>query len=132
MKFLIVLVACVALVVADQLPLTAEQRAKLREGGKECIEKEGITKEQAQALRGGNFDNVDGKVKCFASCFLEKANLVVDGQINTDEIQTKLSPLVGADRVKEIQAKCDSIKGTDNCDTAFQLYQCYYKNNAEL
>ncbi|XP_034477139.1 general odorant-binding protein 56d-like [Drosophila innubila] len=132
MKFLIVLIACVALVAADHLQLTDEQKAAVRENAKACVEQEGITKEQAQALRDGNFDNVDGKVKCFASCFLEKTGLVVDGQIKPDVIQAKLGPLVGADKVKEVQAKCDSIKGSDKCDTAFQLYQCYHKSNAQL
>ncbi|KAH8355054.1 hypothetical protein KR093_004547 [Drosophila rubida] len=132
MKFLIVLVACVALVAAEELKLSDEQKAKARENAAACIAQEGITKEQAQALRGGSFDGVDAKVKCFANCFLEKSGLLVDGQIKPEVVLEKLGPVAGVDKVKAIQAKCDSVKGADKCDTAFQLYQCYHKNNAQL
>ncbi|KAH8298450.1 hypothetical protein KR044_003477 [Drosophila immigrans] len=132
MKFLIVLVACVALAAADEIKLSEEQKAKAREHGAACIEQEGITKEQAHSLRDGSFDGADAKVKCFANCFLEKTGFLVDGQIKPDVVLEKLSPIAGADKVKAIQAKCDSLKGTDKCDTAFQLYQCYHKNQAKI
>ncbi|EDW60309.1 general odorant-binding protein 56d [Drosophila virilis] len=132
MKFLIVLVACVALTVAHELQLTDEQKAKAKANGAACAEQEGITKEQAHALRQGNFDNADAKVKCFANCFLEKTGFMADGQIKSDVVLEKLGPIVGVDKVKAAQEKCDSLKGADKCDTAFQVYQCYYKNHAEI
>ncbi|XP_062133034.1 general odorant-binding protein 56d [Drosophila sulfurigaster albostrigata] len=132
MKFLIVLVACVALVAADEIKLTDEQKAKAKEHGAACIAQEGITKEQAHSLRDGTFDGADNKVKCFANCFLEKTGFLVDGQIQPNVVLEKLGPIAGDDKVKAIQANCDSLKGTDKCDTAYQLYQCYHKNHAQI
>lgn len=113
----------------QDVQLTDEQKAKAHASALACIEQEGITKEQGLTLRDGKFDNVDGKVKCFANCFLEKAGFIADGQVKPDVVEQKLTPIFGAENVKAAQAKCDSIKGTDNCDTAFQLYKCYHENN---
>ncbi|XP_017145883.1 general odorant-binding protein 56d [Drosophila miranda] len=131
MKLLIVLSALVALAVAD-LQLSDEQKATAHANGALCVQQEGITKEQALALRAGNFEDIDPKVKCFANCFLEKAGFLADGQIKPDVVLAKLGPLAGEDTVKAVQAKCDSLKGSDNCDTAFQLYQCYHKHHSQI
>ncbi|XP_017868425.1 PREDICTED: general odorant-binding protein 56d-like isoform X1 [Drosophila arizonae] len=132
MKYLIVLVACVALVAADELQLSDEQKARAKANAGACIEQEGVTKEQAMALREGKFENVDEKVKCFANCFLEKSGFLADGQIKSDVVLEKLGPIVGVDKVKAAQEKCDSLKGSDKCDTGFQLYQCYYKQHTQI
>ncbi|ALC42762.1 Obp56d [Drosophila busckii] len=128
MKFLIVLIACVAFVAAQEL--TDEQKAKARASAEACMAQEGVSAEQVKDLRAGKFDNVDNKAKCFAHCFLEKSEVIADGQIKPDIVTKKLAPIFGADVVKEAQAKCDALKGADKCDTAFQIYQCYYKNKA--
>ncbi|EDV98270.1 general odorant-binding protein 56d [Drosophila grimshawi] len=132
MKFLIVLVACVALVAAEKLMLTEEQKQQAKVFAVACGEQEGISKEQAIALRDGKFENVDEKVKCFANCFLEKAGFIVNGQIKPDVVLTKLTILDGLEKVKAVQAKCDSLKGENNCDTAFKLYECYHQNHADI
>ncbi|EDW74828.1 Odorant-binding protein 56d [Drosophila willistoni] len=132
MKFLIVFLALVAFAAAAELPLTDEQKAQAHANGALCVQQEGITKEQAMALRAGNFEDKDPKVKCFANCFLEKTGFIADGQVKPDVVLAKLGPLAGADKVKAVQAKCDSLKGADKCDTAYQLYECYYKNSAHI
>ncbi|KAH8253295.1 hypothetical protein KR032_004613 [Drosophila birchii] len=131
MKFLIVLSAILAVAVAD-LKLSDEQKALAQANGAQCAQQEGITKDQALALRAGNFENPDEKVKCFANCFLEKTGFLVDGQVQPAVVLTKLGPIAGEDNVKAVQAKCDSLKGADKCDTAFQLYKCYYENRAHI
>ncbi|XP_017864742.1 PREDICTED: general odorant-binding protein 56d-like [Drosophila arizonae] len=91
---------------------------------------EGNTKEQAIALRNGNFEDADDKVKCYANCFLERAGFIVEGQINGDAVLQKLAPAAGADQVKAALATCASIKGANKCDTGFQIYRCFYRNRA--
>ncbi|XP_068144951.1 general odorant-binding protein 56d-like [Drosophila tropicalis] len=132
MKYLIAVVAFVALASANVLQLTDEQKLAAIQRAKECGQQEGVTREQALALRAGNFEDTDPKVKCFANCFLEKSGFVVDGNIKPDVVLAKLGPIAGQDKIKEIQGKCDSIKGTDKCDTSYQLYKCYSNNRAQL
>lgn len=112
--------------------LAKEQKANLPDYALVCINQEGITEEgiteeQGLDLLEGKFDNVTGKVKCFAKCLLEKEGFFVNGQVKPDVVEQKLVPF-GEDKVKSVQAKCDSLKGSDDCDTAFQLYKCYYES----
>lgn len=81
-------------------------------------------------MRQGQFDNADQNLKCFTNCFLEKSGFLVDGKVQESAISSKLGPIVGDSKIAGIMQQCNSIKGTDNCDTAFKLYQCYYKQNA--
>ncbi|XP_017123108.1 general odorant-binding protein 56d [Drosophila elegans] len=131
MKFLIVLTAVLAFTAAE-LQLSDEQRAVAQANGALCIQQEGITKEQATALKAGDFSDTDPKVKCFANCFLEKTGFLIDGQVQPAVVLAKLGPLGGEDTVKAVQAKCDGIKGSDKCDTAYQLFQCYHNNRAQI
>ncbi|XP_022230278.2 general odorant-binding protein 56d [Drosophila obscura] len=130
MKVFIVLAAFAALAAAVEL--TDTQKAEVKERAKACAEQEGVTKEQALALRAGNFEDADPKVKCFANCFLEKTGFVVDGQIKQDVVLTKLGPIAGDDKVKAVQAKCDSLKGANKCETSYELYKCYHQNRAQI
>ncbi|EDW74830.1 Odorant-binding protein 56e [Drosophila willistoni] len=132
MKYLIVVVAFVALASANVLKVTDEQKLAAIQRAKECGQQEGISREQALALRAGNFEDTDPKVKCFANCFLEKSGFVVDGNIKPDVVLAKLGPIAGEDKIKEIQGKCDSLKGADKCDTSYQLYKCYSNNRAQI
>ncbi|TDG41399.1 hypothetical protein AWZ03_012171 [Drosophila navojoa] len=118
------------LTVVVAADLTAEQKSTIRANAMQCTQQEGNTKEQAIALRNGNFDDADDKVKCYANCFLERAGFIVEGQINGDAVLQKLAPAAGADQVKAALATCASIKGANKCDTGFQIYRCFYKNRA--
>eukprot|EP00099_Drosophila_melanogaster_P012298 NP_001286619.1 Odorant-binding protein 56d, isoform B [Drosophila melanogaster] len=131
MKFLIVLSVILAISAAE-LQLSDEQKAVAHANGALCAQQEGITKDQAIALRNGNFDDSDPKVKCFANCFLEKIGFLINGEVQPDVVLAKLGPLAGEDAVKAVQAKCDATKGADKCDTAYQLFECYYKNRAHI
>ncbi|XP_017123143.1 general odorant-binding protein 56d [Drosophila elegans] len=125
MKVFLVFAAVAALAYAAAVGLTNEKIVEIRQKAKACIEQEGITKEQANALKAGDFTDTDPKVKCFANCFLEKSGFVINGQVQPAVVLAKLGLLVGKDLVKDVQAKCDSVMGADKCDTSFQLYKCY-------
>ncbi|XP_030387808.1 general odorant-binding protein 56d-like [Scaptodrosophila lebanonensis] len=129
---LIIAVLFVALASAHDLKLSEEQKQKAHEHAAECVKQEGITKEQAMALRKGDFTDTDPKVKCFANCFLTKAGFIQDGEVKPDVVLAKLGPIEGEATVKEVQASCDSLKGENACDTAYQLFQCYYKHKSQL
>ncbi|XP_023164062.1 general odorant-binding protein 56d-like [Drosophila hydei] len=128
MKLLIVLLGYLTLSLAADL--TDEQKSTIRANAMLCTQQEGNTKEQAFALRNGNFEDADDKVKCYANCFLEKAGFIVDGQINGEAVLQKLAPAAGVDQVKAALATCDSVRGANKCETGFQIYQCFYKNRA--
>ncbi|XP_037952901.1 general odorant-binding protein 56d-like [Teleopsis dalmanni] len=135
MKFLAVLIVVASVAVtfaAVSVSLNADQNAKLQAAAAECIEKEKITMDEVLKLNQGKFDSAAENLKCFANCFLDKLGFFVNGAVKEDVLSSKLSPIFGADSVKDIMKKCNNIKGANNCDTAFKLFECYYKNNAAL
>lgn len=92
-----------------------------------CIKQEGITKEEASDLSQGLFDNVTDKVKCFAKCFLKGLGFLANGKVQPDVLKEILGDMTKSDFVKAVQAKCDSIEGSDECDTGFQVLKCYHE-----
>lgn len=107
--------------------LTNDQKEQVIGNITACAKEKGITSEQAQQIKDGKLGNIDGKMKCFINCFLEKTGLIANGKVNSAFVTIELSTAYGND-LKNAQAKCDSLRGSDNCDTAFQLLKCYYAN----
>lgn len=114
----------------SQIP--EEQRQRILEYATVCAAQNSIDKMAIQALRNGQFDNANQNAKCFTNCFLEKAGLIVNGQTQDAVILEKLGRIFGIDKVKTAVSNCNSLKYADNCETAFELYKCYYKTNAVL
>ncbi|XP_061388513.1 general odorant-binding protein 56d-like [Musca vetustissima] len=129
---LVVLVICT--IVNGQIPINLSEQQKINalQYSAECFEKEHSTTEAATALIKGQFDGLDKNAQCFANCFLQKAGFISNGVPQPEVLSQKLGPNVGQDKLDAIMAKCNSLKGSDNCETAFVLYQCYYKEHATL
>nr|QOE77715.1 odorant binding protein 56d-3 [Bactrocera dorsalis] len=122
-----VLLAFVAVAAAQEgvNKLTEEQKQKARALGTECLKETGASEEAIRALIKGDDSQVDGKVKCFSKCMQEKLGFVENGKVNEEKVQNFLGKLIGEENAKATQAKCNDLKGTDECDTAFQIRQCY-------
>lgn len=112
--------------------MTDEQKQKVHALGAECIKETGAAEEAVRAAGKGDYSQVDGKVKCFAKCLQGKLGYVEDGKLNEAAIQASLGKIVGDEQIKAIQAKCNGVKGADDCDTAFELHKCYLAENANI
>nr|XP_014102039.1 general odorant-binding protein 56d [Bactrocera oleae] len=136
MKFfaVVVVLAFVAVAAAQEagLKLTEEQKQKVHTLGAECLKETGAAEEAVRAVVKGDNSQVDDKVKCFAKCMLGKLGYVENGKVNEEVVQNSLGKLIGDEKVKAIQAKCNGLKGTDDCDTAFQLRQCYVAEHGAI
>lgn len=111
--------------------LTEAQKLKVKVDVGICAKDSKIPKDQVELIRDGKFDNINNNSKCFIKCVLEKTGLVANDHVNSDFVNSKLSPAFGVD-LTHAEAKCDSLKGSDSCDTAFQIYKCYYENKVTL
>ncbi|XP_034477136.1 general odorant-binding protein 56d-like [Drosophila innubila] len=131
MKFLFVLVTYLAFAGAvDDLHLdryiSKERSDKLKGFLNECHTTHNITKQQLIIIVNGNFEDADTTLKCFVSCYYEKLALL-DDQKQPDLMLDGKNPVFDAELVKSSQNNCSSITGSDNCDTALKVYECYYK-----
>ncbi|XP_017486527.1 PREDICTED: general odorant-binding protein 56d-like [Rhagoletis zephyria] len=123
-----IVLAFVAVAVAQNAPrLSLDQMLKVSALTSECAKETGTSMESVLPLRQGDFSQVDDKVKCFSKCFQERLGFLVNGVVNEEAVQKSLGPLAGEEKVKAIQAKCNGVKGADDCDTAFEWYKCYYE-----
>ncbi|XP_017486528.1 PREDICTED: general odorant-binding protein 56d-like [Rhagoletis zephyria] len=128
----IVLTFVAVAVGQDGLKLSAEQKEKVHLLVGECAKETGVSKEAILALRQGDFSQVDDKVKCFSKCYQERLGYLVNGVVNEEAVQKSLGPLAGEEQIKAVQAKCNGVKGANDCETAFELYKCYYGEKATV
>ncbi|GJQ77249.1 hypothetical protein Trydic_g20675 [Trypoxylus dichotomus] len=63
--------------------------------------------------------NVTDDQKCLASCAAKKANFVQNGKINE-----KFSLDIGGSTTSIDFEQCQTITGTNECDTNYKLVQC--------
>lgn len=94
-----------------------------------CAEQNLIDNSAVAALQDGQFSRADEKVKCFTNCFLEKSGLLVNGRVQKETVLNKLGAAFGADKVTAALTQCSSLKGGDNCETAFKIYKCFFQTN---
>ncbi|XP_011197302.2 general odorant-binding protein 56d isoform X3 [Bactrocera dorsalis] len=120
-----VLIVFVTVAVAQEGMLTPEQIQKVHTLSNECLKETGASEDAIRALIKGDDSQVDGKVKCYAQCMLVKLGYVENGKVNEEKVQNILGKLIGEEKAKATQAKCNGLKGTDECDTAYQIRQCY-------
>ncbi|XP_061388512.1 general odorant-binding protein 56d-like [Musca vetustissima] len=109
-----------------------DQKARTAQIAAECIAQEKITPEQAIEFSKGEFTKADKNVKCYANCFLTKAGVVVDGVVQTSVVMEKMGPTVGEEKLKATMEKCSKLKGSDHCETAFMMFECYHKEHADI
>lgn len=94
----------------------------------ECKATGNVTLEELDKLKSGNLgEDASKDLKCFSNCVLEKAKFIVDGKAQLENIQKVLSAHHGAEFADKLVAKCGAVSGSDPCDVAFKLSNCYYK-----
>lgn len=67
------------------------------------------------------------KLGCSTQCVMEKQGVWKDGGLDTAALEEKMSEFKMLDKipnVKEIIQECAAKKGTDDCDTAFEIMHC--------
>ncbi|XP_058983545.1 general odorant-binding protein 56d-like [Musca domestica] len=114
------------------LKIPDDQKARAAGIASDCIAQEKITTEQAVEFSKGEFSKANKNVKCYANCFLTKAGVLVDGVLQTSVVMEKMAPSVGEAKLKAIMEKCGKVKGSDQCETAFMMFECYHKEHADI
>ncbi|KAL5286506.1 Obp56h.2 family protein [Megaselia abdita] len=99
----------------------------------ECMKSNGLEKEDGKEIfkklqAGEELDaEVQKKVGCTAKCAMEKKGIWKDGGIDSEALEAKMSEFKMLDTIpnaKENIKECAAVKGTDDCDTVFQIMKC--------
>ncbi|XP_049294666.1 general odorant-binding protein 56d-like [Anopheles funestus] len=125
---LLAVLACITTVVQGAR-MEAEQIRRIHQTARECVKETGILPKNAFRVLSGDFTVDTLKAKCFVKCFLDKAGFIdEDGVIQQDVIREKLAVGVETGKVNDLIKKC-TVEGTDECDTAYQMYKCFFSNH---
>jgi hypothetical protein len=56
------------------------------------------------------------------------------GELNQEEIMKKVSVVESKEKIQLIYNLCKEVKGANDCETAYKLYECYvtYKNRNKI
>ncbi|XP_055622565.1 uncharacterized protein LOC129766124 [Toxorhynchites rutilus septentrionalis] len=128
MKFVILF--CVVLVHSEAFTLHQRQQGDVY--ALQCLAETGVNPASVALLKIGDFSLDDQRSKCFVRCFFEKEGFIDgEGKLQTDNIVEALSADFEREKVEAVILKC-AVDGKDACETAFQAYECFYKNRETL
>ncbi|XP_070502493.1 general odorant-binding protein 56a-like [Chironomus tepperi] len=104
-----------------------EKIKKIHEYSKQCVEETGTTEEVSKKLVNGDFSVRDEKAQCYVKCFFQKVGIMNEaGEPQSDVILEKLKKKkVDTEDVEGLVKDCVSRKGENDCETAFNIYECY-------
>ncbi|XP_055624209.1 general odorant-binding protein 56d-like [Toxorhynchites rutilus septentrionalis] len=112
--------------------LTIDQQKKAEAYAAECVKSTGVAPVTPAKLKKGEFAGADEKTKCFTKCVLEKAGFMNDkGDVQEKTVVDKLSVDHDKSKVEATLKKCNH-KGSNACDTAFKMTECFYNTKYGL
>ncbi|XP_070502414.1 general odorant-binding protein 56d-like [Chironomus tepperi] len=112
-----------------------------------CMIENRISPLTVRKLKNGDLSVNDKKSQCFIKCLLEKVGLIEDGEFLTGNSSKIIELSNGNEKILRIHEICKffflvlssmrrvieickDIKGIDDCETAFLLFECYMDNKS--
>ncbi|XP_050323076.1 general odorant-binding protein 56d-like [Bactrocera neohumeralis] len=132
MKSYILLATLISLSAVATHELKSNKSTQAHQYYEICLKESGASAAQLDALKKGDFNAIDDKAKCFLKCVQNKKGILENGMPNEAAIHKVMTPTVGNSAPKNTLAKCNGLKGANECDTAFQIYKCYLQEQAVL
>lgn len=109
--------------------MTDEQKAKLMEHSKECVSSTGVNEELIVKAKKGEFSD-DPKLQDYVFCMLKKIGVVNDqGEPQLDVIKQKMHDDINPEETAKVIEACKEKKGGSPAETAYMVFQCYYKSS---
>ncbi|CAD7012644.1 unnamed protein product [Ceratitis capitata] len=128
---LITFLVLFALAAANELK--SHKPARNHKIYEDCMKESGASVAQLEALKKGDFNSIDNKAKCFLKCLEDNKGILTNGMPNEAGIRKKIhAPPAGNGVSKDLLAKCNGLKGADECDTAYQIYKCFMQEKVPL
>ncbi|XP_037952145.1 general odorant-binding protein 56h-like [Teleopsis dalmanni] len=131
------LAVCGVLLLVAQLSLChpTEEMKKLFDT---CQAESNVNIETLKAfLKGGmKTEEATPEIKCFTKCLMEKQGQFKNGVLNEEATRKALlehPELKNKEaEVNKFMSECKGLKGSNECDTAFQIGQCMFKKGMDL
>lgn len=95
----------------------------------ECMDQEKVELEDVGKLRSGSIENPSQNLKCFNRCILEKMGVMKEGKLQDDKVTDIFNKNQNKDDAIHTYNECKSMKGENDCDTAFKVMMCLDKGS---
>ncbi|EDS38126.1 odorant-binding protein [Culex quinquefasciatus] len=123
---------CIAAILSQIEAFTLQQRQQGDLFALECLRETAANPVSVALLKIGDFSARDEASKCFVRCFFEKEGFMdARGNVETENIVAALSNDYDKVKVEALIDRCQ-VEGREACDTAFQMYECFYRNRESL
>ncbi|XP_076758405.1 general odorant-binding protein 56d-like [Xylocopa sonorina] len=120
-----------AFCLVGALALTEEQKTKLTEYKNSCITETSVDTQVVDNAKNGNYAKDDEKLGCFTACMLKKIGIMnPDGSVNFDVARKKAPSDINKDQVEDVISKCKDSTGSNECQTASKLAQCFLEKKS--
>ncbi|XP_057340917.1 general odorant-binding protein 56a-like [Microplitis mediator] len=131
--FAVIIAVCFVGAVVAIGDLTEEERVKLDEHAKACVNETGFYDTNADTGKKDKWITYGFKLQCYFSCMLKKMNIMnEDGALNEEMIRKKMADELPADQIDVVYTKCKDLKGANMCETAMVIMKCYDDERALL
>ncbi|RLZ02132.1 Odorant binding protein 6 [Cephus cinctus] len=95
-----------------------------------CVSETGVDEGLIEKCRDGVFTE-DSNLKCYIKCIMDQVSgMTDDGEVDEETVISMLPEEMQSETAPTIR-ECGTVRGSDNCDTAFQTHKCYYAKNPE-
>ncbi|XP_028040577.1 general odorant-binding protein 69a-like [Bombyx mandarina] len=105
----------------------AELAAMVREN---CADESSVDLNLVEKVNAGTdlATITDGKLKCYIKCTMETAGMMSDGVVDVEAVLSLLPDSLKTKNEASLK-KCDTQKGSDDCDTAYLTQICWQAAN---
>ncbi|XP_017783012.1 PREDICTED: uncharacterized protein LOC108567193 [Nicrophorus vespilloides] len=124
MKTCTIILLIVAIAFAEKVKYTEEQKAKLAELKKVCVESSGVALDEVEKAKKGVFGD-DEKLKEFLFCVAQKIDFMnKDGHFKADVITAKITAIHGEQIAKDVVGVCTAKTEANGPATSLALAKC--------
>lgn len=95
----------------------------------ECMDHEKVELEELGKSRSGSLENPSQNLKCFYRCIMEKMGIMKEGKLLDDKVAEMFNKNQNKDDALHVYNECKSMKGANDCDTAFKVTMCLDKTS---
>uniref|UniRef100_A0AAU6NDH2 OBP15 n=1 Tax=Mythimna loreyi TaxID=667449 RepID=A0AAU6NDH2_9NEOP len=128
MCFRALLVLVAGLAAAQAVAMDEDMAELARMVRESCAAETGVDVALVEQINGGADLMPDGKLACYIKCTMETAGMMSDGEVDVVAVLALLPPELAAHNAPALRA-CGTVRGADDCDTAWKTQLCWQAAN---
>uniref|UniRef100_A0A1A9VLQ9 Uncharacterized protein n=1 Tax=Glossina austeni TaxID=7395 RepID=A0A1A9VLQ9_GLOAU len=118
-------VALILVAIVTPALFSENRYVEFLEDFKHCKRERSVSGYDLDRLRVGNLAYPSYEAKCFLGCLYERTGILRNGVLQSDALKKNVGYIANRVLLDEILPPCYEVTGTNKCDTAFELKECF-------